>query len=90
MVQIMSDSSALYSIAQGKEVGLVVNPLSVSVADKTYREFEEIDSDTFLKLVIEGNTPSSSQPSVGETLSLYEQYGDQPGQSPLLPHPQRF
>lgn len=47
MVQIMSDSSALYSIAQGKEVGLVVNPLSVSVADKTYREFEEIDSDTF-------------------------------------------
>ena len=78
MVQIMSDSSALYSIAQGKEVGLVVNPLSVSVADKTYREFEEIDSDTFLKLVIEGNTPSSSQPSVGETLSLYEQYGDAP------------
>ena len=78
MVQIMSDSSALSSIAQGKEVGLVVNPLTVSVADKTYRELEEIDSDTFLKLVIEGNTPSSSQPSVGETLSLYEQYGDAP------------
>lgn len=29
-------------------------------------------------MVIEGNTPSSSQPSVGETLSLYEQYGDAP------------
>lgn len=61
-----------------RKLALWSTPLSVSVADKTYREFEEIDSDTFLKLVIEGNTPSSSQPSVGETLSLYEQYGDAP------------
>lgn len=78
MVQIMSDSSALYSIEQGKAIDLVVNPLSVSVAGKNYREFEEIDSETFLKLVMEGNTPTSSQPSIGETLSLYEQYGDSP------------
>ena len=48
-----------------RKLALWSTPLSVSVADKTYREFEEIDSDTFLKLVIEGNTPSSSQPSVG-------------------------
>ncbi len=78
MVQIMSDSSTLYSIEQGREIGLVVNPLSVSIAGKDYREFEEIDGEAFLKLIQEGHTPISSQPSIGETLSLYEQYGDAP------------
>lgn len=78
MVQIMSDSSTLYSVSQGLAENLIVNPLSVTIAGKSYREFEEIDSDTFLKLVMEGNIPTSSQPSVGETLALYEQHGNAP------------
>ena len=34
MVQILSDSSTLYSVSEGKDVGLVVVPLSVQINNK--------------------------------------------------------
>ena len=44
MIRIVSDTSTLYSTTQAREAGFDVSPLSVTIADKTYREFDEISS----------------------------------------------
>lgn len=71
MVQIISDSSTLYSVTQGKDVGLVVVPLSVQINNKAYREFEDISSKEFLEIIAEGHIPTSSQPSIGKKEEAY-------------------
>lgn len=77
MIKIITDTSTLYSPAQAKELGIDITPLSVSINHQTYREFEEIDTDRFLHLIETGAIPSSSQPSIGEKIELYEKYGDE-------------
>ncbi len=78
MVTIMTDSSCMMSISQGMELGLVVNPLTVTINGATYLDLEEMDSDTFLGIIEQGHIPISSQPSVGRTLEMYEAHGHTP------------
>lgn len=74
-MKIVTDTSTLYSPEEGKKLGITVLPLCVTVNKKTYREFVDIDSLQFLKLIEEG-TPSSSQPSAGEFLDIFENKTD--------------
>lgn len=76
MIKIISDTSTLYSVNEGEKKGIVINPLSVIINNKTYREFEDIDSKEFIQLINENHMPSSSQPSIGNTVELYEKYKD--------------
>ncbi len=77
MVKIITDSSAMYSEAEGKEMGIIVTPLNVTINGNTYRENEDIKSAEFNDLVKQGHTPTSSQPAVGEVLSLMEEFKDE-------------
>ena len=74
MVHIISDSSTLYSTAQARQAGFAVSPLSVTIADKTYREFDEISADEFVEIIDRGHMPTSSQPAIGEVTALYEEF----------------
>lgn len=74
MIRIISDTSTLYSSMQAKEAGFDVTPLSATIAGKTYREFDEINSKSFVDLIKLGNMPRSSQPAIGEVMALFEQY----------------
>ena len=74
MVRIISDTSTLYSTAQAREAGFAVSPLSVTIAGKSYREFDEISSDEFVSIINEGHMPTSSQPAIGEVTALYEEF----------------
>ena len=74
MVRILSDTSTLYSTEQAKQAGFNVAPLSVTIAGKTYREFDEISSEEFVSIIHQGHMPTSSQPAIGEVTALYEQY----------------
>lgn len=74
-MKIVTDTSTLYSPEERKKLGITVLPLCVTVNKKTYREFVDIDSLQFLKLIEEG-TPSSSQPSAGEFLDIFENKTD--------------
>lgn len=76
MLRIISDTSTMYSTKQAREAGFAVAPLTVTVADKTYRELDEIDSKTFVELVRQGNVPRSSQPAIGEVMELMEENPD--------------
>jgi len=78
MIRIVADTSTLYSTAQAKEAGFDVSPLSVTIAGKSYREFDEISSEEFVDIIRQGHLPVSSQPAIGEVAALYERYsGDE-------------
>ena len=74
MVRIVSDTSTLYSTTQAKEAGFFVSPLSVTIAGKSYREFDEISSEEFVSIIRQGHMPTSSQPAIGEVEALYNQF----------------
>ena len=78
MVRIISDSSTLYSPTQAREAGFAVSPLSVTIAGKTYREFEEISARQFVDIINQGHMPTSSQPAIGEVSDLYEEFSGEP------------
>lgn len=78
MVQIISDTSTLYSVREGKEKNIEIVPLQVTIQSKTYVEFEEIQSKELIDLINQGGIPSSSQPTIGRVLEAYEKHKDQP------------
>ena len=74
MVRIVADTSTLYSSEEAQQAGFSVSHLSVNIAGESYREFDEISAEAFVDLIRQGNMPTSSQPAVGEVLTLYERY----------------
>ena len=76
-MKIITDTGALLSPKEGEKLGVGVLPLNVIMDKKSYKEFVEIDSQEFLDMVKEGHIPSSSQPSIGETIEMFEQYPDE-------------
>ncbi len=76
-MKIITDTSTLYSPAEGKEINLTVLPLSVTVNGKTYKEYVEIQPDEFIEIVRQGHVPTSSQPAVGETMEVFENTDDE-------------
>ena len=70
-MKIISETSSLFTVEEGKEKGIEIIPLCVTINGKTYREMSEIQSDEFIKMIEQGNFPSSSQPPIGEIEELY-------------------
>lgn len=73
-MKIITDTGALYSPKEGEKIGIEVLPLNVIVDKKSYKEFVDIQSEEFIEIVQQGHVPSSSQPSIGETMELFEKY----------------
>ena len=74
MVRIVADTSTLYSTAQAREAGFAVSALSVTIAGKSYREFDEISAEEFVSIIRQGHMPTSSQPAIGEVEALYNAF----------------
>ena len=74
MVRIIADTSTLYSTNQAREAGFAVSALSVTIAGKSYREFDEISAEEFVDIIRQGHMPSSSQPAIGEVEALYNEF----------------
>ncbi len=74
MIRIVADTSTLYTPKKGKDMGIDINALSVTVNGNTYTEFVDIGPTEFVKLVRDGGVPSSSQPAVGTVMETYEKY----------------
>lgn len=72
MVKIISDSSTMFNAKEGREQGITISPLSVIIDGKSYRELEEITGKEFIRFIDKGLIPSTSQPSIGEKMHLYE------------------
>lgn len=76
MIRIITDSSPMYSVDEGKKINIDVVPLSVTIAGNTYREYEDINADQFNEIISQGHVPTSSQPPIGDFLELFEKYAD--------------
>lgn len=76
MIRIVSDSSTLYSIEEGKEIGVEILPLSVTIDNDTYKENEEITTEKFIDIINKGHLPITSQPAIGDVINIYEKYPD--------------
>ena len=74
MVRVVADTSTLYSTAQARQAGFAVSALSVTIAGKSYREFDEISAEEFVDIIRQGHMPTSSQPAIGEVEALYNEF----------------
>lgn len=75
-MKIVSDTSTMYTPQEALEKGFHVLPLSVTIDNVSSRELVEIQSPEFIEKVRAGFVPTSSQPSVGETMEVFELYED--------------
>ena len=75
MVQIVTDSSTLFTVEEAREMGVDLTPLCVSIGDLEGRDIQ-IDMDEFYKRISMGQVPTSSQPPIGEVVEMYERYPD--------------
>ena len=74
MIKIVADSSTLYSREETKQNDLDIRPLSVTINNKSYKELEELTTEGLVEMINEGYFPSSSQPSIGDVVEMYEKY----------------
>ncbi len=74
MIRIISDSATMYSVEEGKNKGIDIVPLSVTIDNVTYKENEEISTEEFIDIINQGHIPMSSQPAIGEVIELYNKY----------------
>jgi len=76
MVRIIADTSTMYSSAEAREAGFDVSPLAVAINGRTYRELDEMKSETFVSIINEGHMPTSSQPAIGDVVELYHRHSE--------------
>ena len=73
MVQIVTDSSTLYTEEEGKALGIVPIPLCVTIGEKEIRDLS-IPVEAFIADIDAGHIPVSSQPPIGDVLEVFERY----------------
>lgn len=76
-MKIMTDTPSLYSPSQGEKHDLAVIPACTIIDGKVYRDYADISTADFLKKMEAGLVPTSSQPSIGEIVEIYEQSDDE-------------
>lgn len=69
----VTDSASCIDLQWAREHHVHVIPLHVIFEGKSYKDMIEMDEDEFYRLIWEGKSPSTSQPSVGEFVELYNQ-----------------
>ena len=75
MIQIITDSSTLYSEEDARSAGFESVPLCVHVGDFAGRDLK-IDMEDYYGRIAAGQIPTSSQPPIGDVMEAYEKYPD--------------
>lgn len=75
MIQIITDSSTLYTEDEARGAGFEAVPLCVHIGDMEGRDLK-IDMEDFYRRIQSGQIPMSSQPPIGDVLDIYEKYPD--------------
>jgi DegV family protein with EDD domain len=72
-IALVTDSTADLTPAQAKQLKATVRPLNVIFGDKLYLDGVDIHPDKFYPMLAEAKQlPTTSQPSPGEFIELYE------------------
>lgn len=81
MVKITTDTTSMYTVSEGKAMGIDLVPMTLIAGDKSYREIEEINVDELKELIEAGVKLTTSQPAVGEVMDLFEEASEE---TPIL------
>ena len=77
MVKITTDTTSMYTVSEGKAMGIDLVPMTLIAGDKSYREIEEINVDELKELIEAGVKLTTSQPAVGEVMNLFEEASEE-------------
>lgn len=75
MVQIITDSSTLYTAEEARRAGFEAVPLCVHIGEMEGRDLQ-IDMKEYYKRISDGQVPRSSQPPIGDVVDVYHAYPD--------------
>ena len=76
-MRIITDSSSLLTPQEGQAMGVTVVPACTIIDGQVYRDHEDMTGDVFLERIEAGAVPTSSQPSIGEVLEVYQASGEE-------------
>ena len=69
---IVTDSTSNISQAMADELGITIIPLNLTFGEETLLDMQDITPEAFFKrLTTDPNHPTTSQPSVGSFLEVY-------------------
>lgn len=71
-VAIMTDTNSGISVEEGKRLGVYVIPMPVLIDGQTYYEGVNLAHDEFYRFMLEGRAVSTSQPSPGDLLDMWD------------------
>ena len=72
-MRIMTDTASMYDPSEGKRQGVTVIPACTIMDGTVYRDFLDMDSDTFLERIAAGSMPTTSQPAIGDLIDVFEE-----------------
>lgn len=71
-MRIITNTASMFRPEEGSRLGIQIIPVSVSLDDRSLRDYVDIDSDAFMALLGEDHVPTSSQPCVGDVIDVLE------------------
>lgn len=71
-MRIIADTATLLSPEEGAALGLTIVPVCVVIDQHSYKDYAEISSAEFLRMIENGGVPTSSQPALGDVLEVFE------------------
>ena len=71
-MKIITNTAALFSPEEGEKLGIRILPVSVTVGNRSFQDYIDIDTDDFTLLLKGEERAFSSQPSVGDVLDELE------------------
>jgi DegV family protein with EDD domain len=74
-VQIITDSSTLYTAEEARQAGFEAVGLCIHIEDLEGRDLQ-IDMDDYYERIGRGEMPRSSQPPIGDVVEVYEAHPD--------------
>jgi DegV family protein with EDD domain len=75
-MRIIADTTCHFSSEEAKAANVILVPNQISIGDTNYRDYLDIDSETFIEEIKKGPA-QTSQPSIGDVAKAYEDCGNE-------------
>ena len=71
-MKIITNTASLFTQEEGRQLGISIIPVTVSLGGKSLRDYIDISPDEYVKLLYGDEMPVSSKPSVGDMMDQLE------------------
>jgi DegV family protein with EDD domain len=75
-MRIIADTTCHFSVAEAEAANVILVPNQISIGDTNYRDYLDIDPETFVDEIKNGFA-RTSQPSIGDVIQAYEDCGSE-------------